>query len=128
MSLVGRVRRCRAWSRQTTTKIRRRLGVLRGMTGLWQVSGPSDLSWEEAARLDLHYVDNWSMLQDFSILVRTGRDRLWLPRRLLKSVLPTHSLCAIKPGCAAPRLVHLSTANQHPTELLHRVRTPCDLR
>ena len=49
----------------------RRLHVRPGMTGLWQVSGRSDLSWEEAVRLDLYYVDNWSMLQDLSILART---------------------------------------------------------
>jgi len=50
---------------------RRRLHVRPGMTGLWQVSGRSDLSWEEAVRLDLYYVDNWSMLQDLNILRRT---------------------------------------------------------
>ncbi|GAB3661903.1 sugar transferase [Nocardioides korecus] len=49
----------------------RRLRVRPGMTGLWQVSGRSDLSVEEAIRLDLYYVDNWSMLQDLSILART---------------------------------------------------------
>ena len=49
----------------------RRLHVRPGMTGLWQVSGRSDLSFEEAIRLDLYYVDNWSMLQDISILRRT---------------------------------------------------------
>ena len=49
----------------------RRLHVRPGMTGLWQVSGRSDLSWSEAIRLDLYYVDNWSMLQDLSILART---------------------------------------------------------
>ena len=49
----------------------RRLRVRPGMTGLWQVSGRSDLSWSEAVRLDLYYVDNWSMLQDLSILFRT---------------------------------------------------------
>lgn len=49
----------------------RRLRVRPGMTGLWQVSGRSDLSWSEAIRLDLYYVDNWSMLQDLSILART---------------------------------------------------------
>jgi lipopolysaccharide/colanic/teichoic acid biosynthesis glycosyltransferase len=41
------------------------------MTGLWQVSGRSDLSWEDAVRLDLYYVDHWSMLQDLHILART---------------------------------------------------------
>ena len=49
----------------------RRLRVRPGMTGLWQVSGRSDLSWSEAVRLDLYYVDNWSMLQDLSILAKT---------------------------------------------------------
>ena len=49
----------------------RRLLVRPGMTGLWQVSGRSDLSPEEARRLDLFYVDNWSMLQDLAILART---------------------------------------------------------
>jgi exopolysaccharide biosynthesis polyprenyl glycosylphosphotransferase len=49
----------------------RRLHVRPGLTGLWQVSGRSDLSWEDAVRLDLYYVDNWSMMQDLSILART---------------------------------------------------------
>ncbi|HTW17511.1 MAG TPA: sugar transferase [Nocardioides sp.] len=49
----------------------RRLHVRPGMTGLWQVSGRNDLSPEEAIRLDLYYVDNWSMVQDLSILART---------------------------------------------------------
>ncbi|GAB3773302.1 exopolysaccharide biosynthesis polyprenyl glycosylphosphotransferase [Nocardioides ginsengisegetis] len=49
----------------------RRLRVRPGMTGLWQVSGRSDLSWSEAVRLDLYYVDNWSMLQDLNILGKT---------------------------------------------------------
>ncbi len=49
----------------------RRLRVKPGMTGLWQVSGRSDLSWEESLRLDLHYVDNWSPVGDLHILFRT---------------------------------------------------------
>jgi exopolysaccharide biosynthesis polyprenyl glycosylphosphotransferase len=49
----------------------RRLHVRPGLTGLWQVSGRSNLSFEEAIRLDLYYVDNWSMFQDFSILTKT---------------------------------------------------------
>jgi exopolysaccharide biosynthesis polyprenyl glycosylphosphotransferase len=48
-----------------------RLAVRPGMTGLWQVSGRSDLSWEDAVRLDLYYVDNWSLVQDLAILART---------------------------------------------------------
>jgi exopolysaccharide biosynthesis polyprenyl glycosylphosphotransferase len=49
----------------------RRLRVRPGLTGLWQVSGRADLSWDESVRLDLYYVDNWSMVQDLSILRRT---------------------------------------------------------
>lgn len=51
----------------------RRLLVRPGMTGLWQVSGRNDLRPDEAMRLDLYYVDNWSMLQDLAILARTAR-------------------------------------------------------
>jgi exopolysaccharide biosynthesis polyprenyl glycosylphosphotransferase len=51
----------------------RRLRVRPGMTGLWQVSGRSDLSWEESLRLDLRYVDNWSLALDATILWRTLR-------------------------------------------------------
>ena len=49
----------------------RRLRVRPGLTGLWQVSGRSNLSWEETVRLDLYYIDNWSLLQDLAILART---------------------------------------------------------
>ena len=51
----------------------RRLAVRPGITGLWQVSGRSDLSWEDTVRLDLFYVDNWSFAQDLLILARTAR-------------------------------------------------------
>ena len=51
----------------------RRLAVRPGITGLWQVSGRSDLSWDDTVRLDLFYVDNWSFVQDLLILVRTVR-------------------------------------------------------
>jgi exopolysaccharide biosynthesis polyprenyl glycosylphosphotransferase len=50
---------------------RRRLLVKPGMTGLWQVSGRSDLSREESVRLDLRYVENWTIALDAEILVRT---------------------------------------------------------
>ena len=52
---------------------RRRLAVKPGMTGLWQVSGRSRLSWDESIRYDLDYVDNWSPITDASIVVRTFR-------------------------------------------------------
>ncbi|PWV44785.1 sugar transferase [Nocardiopsis sp. L17-MgMaSL7] len=51
--------------------VRRRLVVKPGMTGLWQVSGRSDLSWEESVRLDLRYVENWSLTLDIQILWKT---------------------------------------------------------
>lgn len=51
----------------------RRLHVRPGLTGLWQVSGRSDLSWDESIRLDLRYVDNWSVTMDLMILWKTGR-------------------------------------------------------
>jgi lipopolysaccharide/colanic/teichoic acid biosynthesis glycosyltransferase len=49
----------------------RRLLVKPGMTGLWQISGRSDLSWEDAVRLDLYYVENWSLAMDAQSLFGT---------------------------------------------------------
>jgi exopolysaccharide biosynthesis polyprenyl glycosylphosphotransferase len=49
----------------------RRLYVSPGMSGLWQVSGRSNLSWEESIRLDLYYVENWSLMGDVVILLKT---------------------------------------------------------
>jgi exopolysaccharide biosynthesis polyprenyl glycosylphosphotransferase len=51
--------------------MRRRLVVKPGLTGLWQVSGRSDLTWDESIRLDLQYVENWSFAMDLMILART---------------------------------------------------------
>ncbi|MER6995610.1 sugar transferase [Streptomyces sp. NPDC000410] len=51
----------------------RRLGVKPGLTGLWQVSGRSDLTWHETVSLDLRYVDNWSLGWDMDVMVRTVR-------------------------------------------------------
>ena len=53
--------------------VRRRLLVKPGLTGLWQVSGRSNLSWQDSVRLDLYYVENWSMAGDMVILFRTAR-------------------------------------------------------
>jgi exopolysaccharide biosynthesis polyprenyl glycosylphosphotransferase len=54
-------------------QVRRRLLVLPGITGLWQVSGRSDLSWEDSVRLDLSYVENWSITNDLLIAAKTIR-------------------------------------------------------
>jgi exopolysaccharide biosynthesis polyprenyl glycosylphosphotransferase len=51
--------------------VRRRLAVKPGITGLWQVSGRSDLTWDESIRLDLRYVENWSLMLDVHILWKT---------------------------------------------------------
>lgn len=53
--------------------VRRRLLVKPGLTGLWQVSGRSNLSWQDSVRLDLYYVENWSLAGDLIILLRTIR-------------------------------------------------------
>ncbi|PRY49337.1 Undecaprenyl-phosphate galactose phosphotransferase WbaP/exopolysaccharide biosynthesis polyprenyl glycosylphosphotransferase [Geodermatophilus tzadiensis] len=55
------------------SSVSRRLLVKPGLTGLWQISGRSDLSWEESVRLDLRYVENWSLALDVLILVKTVR-------------------------------------------------------
>lgn len=51
--------------------VHRRFLVKPGLTGLWQVSGRSNLSWEESVRLDLYYVENWSLTNDFVLIWRT---------------------------------------------------------
>ena len=70
MSLVG-PRPLASIDSTYTGHARRRLLVRPGMTGLWQVSGRSELSWDDAVRLDLYYVENWSVGLDVSILFRT---------------------------------------------------------
>ena len=70
MSLVG-PRPLPAENGDFLGDVRRRLLVRPGITGLWQVSGRSDLSWDDAVRLDLYYVDNWSLTADLQILFRT---------------------------------------------------------
>jgi len=71
MSLVGprpplpqEVEKYEAW-------VSRRLLVKPGITGLWQVSGRSNLSWDDSVRLDLYYVENWSLTGDMVLLWRT---------------------------------------------------------
>jgi lipopolysaccharide/colanic/teichoic acid biosynthesis glycosyltransferase len=51
--------------------VSRRLEVKPGMTGLWQINGRSDLSYEDAVRLDLRYVDSWTLALDLQILWKT---------------------------------------------------------
>jgi len=71
MSVVGPrpplAREATAWDES----VGRRQLVKPGLTGLWQVSGRSDLSWEESVRLDLYYTENWSIIGDLMIILRT---------------------------------------------------------
>lgn len=71
MSLVGPRPALPHEVERMSAEERLRLRVRPGLTGLWQVSGRANLSREDAARLDLYYVENWSMMQDVIILART---------------------------------------------------------
>ena len=71
MSLVGPRPALPAEAAKYGDNMRRRLAVRPGITGLWQVSGRSDLSWDEAERLDVRYVENWSLALDVQILWKT---------------------------------------------------------
>lgn len=71
MSLVGPRPSLSREVAQYEHHVHRRFLVKPGITGLWQVSGRSDLPWEEAVRLDLYYVENWSLTADLVILWRT---------------------------------------------------------
>lgn len=73
MSLVGPRPPLPAEVDRYEAHVHRRLLVRPGLTGLWQVSGRSLLSWEDTVRLDLYYVENWSLIGDFGILLRTIR-------------------------------------------------------
>jgi exopolysaccharide biosynthesis polyprenyl glycosylphosphotransferase len=71
MSLVGPRPALPDEAAAYATHVRRRLVVKPGITGMWQVNGRSDLSWEETVRLDLRYVENWSIALDLQILWKT---------------------------------------------------------
>ena len=71
MSLVGPRPALPAEAAKYGDHMRRRLAVKPGITGMWQVSGRSDLPWDEAERLDVRYVENWSLALDVQILWKT---------------------------------------------------------
>lgn len=71
MSLVGPRPALPDEAEKYADHVRRRLVVKPGLTGLWQVNGRADLSWEESVRLDLRYVENWSFALDLQILWKT---------------------------------------------------------
>jgi exopolysaccharide biosynthesis polyprenyl glycosylphosphotransferase len=71
MSLVGPRPALPDEAEKYAEHVRRRLVVKPGLTGLWQVNGRSDLSWDESVRLDLRYVENWSFALDLQIMWKT---------------------------------------------------------
>lgn len=71
MSLVGPRPALPGEAEAYGNHMRRRLAVKPGITGLWQVNGRSDLPWDEAVRLDVRYVENWSFVLDLQILWKT---------------------------------------------------------
>ncbi|WIE65407.1 sugar transferase [Curtobacterium sp. MCLR17_036] len=73
MSLVGPRPPLQREVERYDARVHRRFLVKPGVTGLWQVSGRSDLDWEDSVRLDLYYVENWSLVADLIILWRTAR-------------------------------------------------------
>lgn len=73
MSLVGPRPPLRREVDGYESHVHRRLYIKPGLTGMWQVNGRSDLSWEESVRLDLYYVENWSLAGDLVILWRTAK-------------------------------------------------------
>jgi exopolysaccharide biosynthesis polyprenyl glycosylphosphotransferase len=73
MSLVGPRPPLASETELYGVDMRRRFLVKPGLTGLWQVSGRSDLSWDESVRTDVRYVENWSLAFDFMILCKTAK-------------------------------------------------------
>lgn len=71
MSMVGPRPALPSEFEQWDETVRERLRVLPGLTGMWQVSGRSDSSFETYKRMDLYYVDNWSLLHDLRICLKT---------------------------------------------------------
>jgi exopolysaccharide biosynthesis polyprenyl glycosylphosphotransferase len=71
MSLVGPRPPLPSEVAQYGNDVSRRLLVKPGLTGVWQISGRSDLSWDESVRLDLHYVENWSFAVDLAVIFKT---------------------------------------------------------
>ena len=71
----GRPAAAAARPRSTSTATRRAAGCWSspGMTGLWQVSGRSDLTWDDTVRLDVYYVENWSITGDMVIIWKTAK-------------------------------------------------------
>jgi len=72
MSLVGPRPALASEVETYKSKVRRKLYIKPGLTGMWQVNGRSELNWKDSVRLDLYYVENWSLAGDLLILIRTA--------------------------------------------------------
>ena len=123
MSLVGPRPPLKAEVDLYGDEARRRLLVKPGMTGLWQVSGRSDLTWDDTVRLDVYYVENWSITGDMVIIWKTAQGR-----RLLRPAPTDRSTPAVGRG-----LHHGSAAGGRavdrrppaPPPPMHRPRRRC---
>lgn len=73
MSLVGPRPPLQTEVAAYESDVHRRLYVKPGLTGMWQINGRSELSWKESVRLDLYYVENWSLAGDLLIMLQTVR-------------------------------------------------------
>ena len=99
MSLVGPRPALQREVATYTEDALRKLCVRPGLTGLWQVSGRSDLTWEESVRLDLRYVENWSRRSRHLDPLEDGRRGVPRPRRLLGALLSSSHLLSLAPPC-----------------------------
>jgi lipopolysaccharide/colanic/teichoic acid biosynthesis glycosyltransferase len=83
MSLVGPRPQVQFEVESYTEEQHRRLSVKPGITGLWQVAGKADCTFSELIQLDLDYIDNWSLIQDFRLIIGTirllvqGGEKFW---------------------------------------------------
>ena len=104
---------------------KKRYLVLPGITGLWQVSGRSDLDFDDLVRLDFLYLERWSVFLDLSILVKTVPAVLVAPRRVLERLSDPERVLELQRGVGAQRLgrapvdqdVHVQALAQGPEAL-----------
>ena len=73
MSLVGPRPPLASEVEKYEKRVLRKLYIKPGLTGMWQVNGRSELDWQDSVRLDLYYVENWSLAGDLLILLRTAK-------------------------------------------------------
>ena len=117
MSLVGPRPPLRSEVSKYADHVHRRFLMKPGITGAWQVGGRSRLSWEDSVRLDLAYVENWSMIGDFVILAKTARAALG-PANSLTDAASSHAQRPVE----APSTAESARSRRH--RLGRRVTQP----